>query len=608
MSGSTESKPAERKSFGRLTSLIRYSIGLVWSAARMPFVGLVSLQLVSAAALAGQVLAVQLTLSAILSATNGEEGLGPLVPPILMLAILTAITAIAGSLQGSLSRYVGESVGQSMWQQILEVATGVGLRRFESTDFYDRLDRMRMNALSRPFQVTNGVLGVIGAIAASIGLGATIVALNPLLLPLLILGGVPVLFTSRQESRLEYRFNVAQTQRIRLRTYISVLLTGRDEAKEIRAFGLQRRFKDRFNALYNQYRKDLAGHVRRRATLNVIGNLGAALVLALTLLALMWLITTGAIDIAGAGAALIAIRLLATQVQSIAGGVQTIFESGLFIDDVHQFIAVEARESDGSEHRRPPHAFTSIDLENVRFTYPGRPEPALDGVDLHIGAGEVIALVGENGSGKTTLAKIVAGLYPPVSGSVRWDGVETSEFDPAALRKQTAVIFQDFVRYALSAEENISVGRPDDPSNLGEVRNAARTLDADGFLSSLPDGYATPLSRLFDGGHELSGGQWQRVAIARAYYRRAQLVILDEPSSGLDPRAEHDLFSSLRSTLEGRTALFISHRFSTVRSADRIYVLDAGKVVEHGSHNELMELGGLYAELFTLQADAYLGT
>jgi ATP-binding cassette subfamily B protein len=250
--------------------------------------------------------------------------------------------------------------------------------------------------------------------------------------------------------------------------------------------------------------------------------------------------------------------------------------------------------------------FASLDLDHVRFTYPGRPEPALDGVDIHLEAGEVVALVGENGSGKTTLAKIMAGLYPPDSGTVEWNGTDVSTFDQNRLRSQIAVIFQDFVRYAFTAEENIGLGRADEPVDIEKIRAAAREAGADDFLAALPDGYQTPLSRLFDGGHEISGGQWQRVAIARAYYRQAPLVILDEPSSALDPRSEHDLFTSLRATLQGRTALFVSHRFSTVRSADRIYVLDAGKVVEHGTHDELMARQGLYAELFSLQADAYL--
>jgi ATP-binding cassette subfamily B protein len=252
-----------------------------------------------------------------------------------------------------------------------------------------------------------------------------------------------------------------------------------------------------------------------------------------------------------------------------------------------------------------PEPFRTVQADNVTFRYPGRPTAALDQVNIEVNQGEVVALVGENGSGKTTLAKVIAGLYEPDSGVVRWDGVDVHALDSGQLRDQIAVIFSDFVRYALPARENIGLGRPDEEVDDQEVIRAARITDADGFLAVLPDGYATPLSRLFAGGHELSGGQWQRVALARAFYRRAPFVILDEPTAALDPRAEHELFASLRQTLHGRTALFISHRFSTVRTADRIYVLDQGRVVEHGNHDQLMVLGGRYAELFNLQAAAY---
>jgi ATP-binding cassette subfamily B protein len=228
-------------------------------------------------------------------------------------------------------------------------------------------------------------------------------------------------------------------------------------------------------------------------------------------------------------------------------------------------------------------------------------------VHLEISRGEVVALVGENGSGKTTLAKLLAGLYSPTKGTIGWDGVDISTVDPDDLRRSVAVIFQDFIRYHLPARDNIGLGRSAAAEDVDAIREAAEHADADRFLSALPAGYETVLGPQFIGGTDLSVGQWQRVALARAFFRDAPFVVLDEPTAALDPRAEHDLFVRIRSLLSDRTVLLISHRFSSVRSADRIYVLAEGNIVEAGTHEELMSDGGIYEELFTLQAAAYLG-
>jgi ATP-binding cassette subfamily B protein len=298
--------------------------------------------------------------------------------------------------------------------------------------------------------------------------------------------------------------------------------------------------------------------------------------------------------------------MLATQVQTLFGGVQRIFESGLFLDDLSRFLALRPSMTVGEDQPAAPEDFSMLTVRGVTFTYPGAPRPALREVDLDLRRGEVVAIVGENGSGKSTLAKVLAGLYEPQRGAVLWDGTDIRAYSHTSVRARVAVIFQDFVRYAFSAQDNIAVGDVQSPPDLDRVRRAARMAGADGSISALEDGYATILSRMFAGGRDLSGGQWQRVAVARGYFRNAPFVILDEPSAALDPRAEHDLFSSLKGTLEGRTAVFISHRFSTVRSADRIYVLEEGRVVEHGSHEELLRHGGQYSELFRLQAAAYV--
>jgi ATP-binding cassette, subfamily B, bacterial len=595
----------QRKSVGRLSRLIARSLSMVWQSARRPFIALIGLQILNAIALIFQVIAIELALKAVLSVTNSAGVSWSLMQPVLLLAGVTALTAVIASIQIGIGRYAGELVAAAMWQRVLHVATRVDLRKFESARFYDRLQRVQASALTRPYQITSGLVATIGAALASIGLVVAIALIYPALLPLLLIGGVPVLITSRRQSELEFDFLAQQTQSMRLRTYLTWVQTGRDEAKEVRAFGLARNFGKRLETLYADYLRDLAQHLLRRSRLGALGSLGSAVLLALTLLLLVWLISTGRLGIAEAAAALVAIRLLAGQVQHGLSGVQAIFESGLFIDDLDGFLTLAPAAEGGTRQGAPPAEFHRIRTDAVSFSYPGRSQFALQAANIEINRGEVVALVGKNGSGKTTLAKVIAGLYEPGSGAVRWDGIDVGSFRPELFRQRVAIIFQDFVRYALSAEENIALARPNDEIDHAAIREAAKIADADSFLSVLPAGYQTPLSRRFAGGHELSGGQWQKVAIARAFYRRAPLVIIDEPTASLDARAEYELFSSLREVLRGRTALIISHRFSTVRTADRIYVLDHGRVAEHGSHDELMALGGQYAELFTLQASAY---
>ncbi|HEX7211260.1 MAG TPA: ABC transporter ATP-binding protein/permease, partial [Propionibacteriaceae bacterium] len=548
----------QRKSVGRLTRLIARSLSMVWQSARAPFAALIGLQILNAVALLFQIVAIELALTAVLEISGSGANFWSLAQPVLLLAGLTAATAVIASVQVGLGRYTAELVAAIMWQRVLRVATRVDLRKFESARFYDRLQRVQASALTRPYQITYGLVATIGAAAASAGLVVAIVLLHPALLPLLIIGGVPVLITSRRQSQLEFDFLSRQSQSMRLRNYLTWVQTGRDEAKEVRAFGLARNFGTRLNLLYTEYLRDLAQHLWHRSRLGAIGSFGSAVLLALTLLVLVWLIFIGRLSIAEAAAALVAIRILAGQVHSGFTGVQAIFESGSFIDDLDGFLTLAPAAEGGTREIAPPTEFHRLRADSVSFSYPGRSQLALQSADIEINRGEVVALVGENGSGKTTLAKVIAGLYEPGSGAVRWDGIDVRSFRPELFRERVAIIFQDFVRYALSAEENIAIARPDEDIDHAAIREAAKIADADSFLAALPAGYQTPLSRRFSGGHELSGGQWQKVAIARAFYRSAPLLIIDEPTAALDARAEYELFSSLHEVLRGRSALIIS--------------------------------------------------
>jgi ATP-binding cassette subfamily B protein/ATP-binding cassette subfamily C protein len=314
------------------------------------------------------------------------------------------------------------------------------------------------------------------------------------------------------------------------------------------------------------------------------------------------LLAVGALPLAAAGTAVLAIRSAQASLGQLLFAVNRCYEEGLYFSDYLAFCATAAGRIPPAGTSPVPAGFDRITADAITFTYPGADQPALREVSIEIRRGEVVALVGENGSGKTTLAKVLAGLYRPESGSVHWDQTAIADVDPEPLREQIAVIAQDHANWPLTVRHNITMGRPADP---GALADAAAASGADEVIESLPHGYDTLLDRQFKNGAELSGGQWQRIAAARGFYRSAPLLIMDEPTAALDARAEYALFSSVRRRAEDRSVLIITHRLASVSHADRIYVLGGGRVIEQGTHADLMALGGQYAELYTLQASQY---
>jgi ATP-binding cassette subfamily B protein len=598
--------PEVDRSLRHLPRLCREAVRLVWAAGRRELLVVLAVKAVNGIGLAAVLLLGKEVLDGVIAAGRGGAGAELVLPRLLLLTAVMAGLSFLSAIGREHREILAELASRYAQSQIIDVACAVELEAYETPAFHDRLVRAAGGGQFRPWQVVEGLTGLAGALVGIAGVTLALLALQPWLVPLVLAAGVPLLVAVARGGELMFRFHHRTTEAERRRNYLYMLLSGKDAAKELRAFGLEAFLRGRFDRLYDEHLAELRKVARRRLRVSLLGNLVTTAALGGIVAVLLVLALDGRIGLADAGTAAGAVFVLGERLMNGVFSAGMLYESSLFIEDFTSFVAM-APEVEARRRRDPaPSGFRRLQVEDVSFTYPSATSPALSGVSMEIGAGEIVALVGENGSGKTTLAKLLCRLYLPHDGRVLWDGVDTAIVDPDELRRSVAVIFQDFLHYSLPASENIGMGRHQRLGDPEAIRGAAVHAGADEFLARLPAGYETVLGPEFEGGHELSVGQWQRVALARAFFRDAPFIILDEPTAALDARAEHELFESIRTLCRGRSVLLISHRFSSVRSADRIYVLHGGRVVESGSHDELMGLGGRYAELFALQASAYL--
>ncbi|WP_156096275.1 ABC transporter ATP-binding protein [Amycolatopsis jejuensis] len=515
-------------------------------------------------------------------------------------AISSAITSIAQSL-------LQERMTLTIRHRVMQHASDLHLAYFEGSASYDMLRQAAQEAPTRPLSMMNSALGLVRTMITFASMIALLVAISPLLALVALLAPIPAFVSQSKYGSRAFWLTFLMSPIKRRMDYLSSLVTTDTYAKETKLFGLGPYFVDRFRKLgvvaYERQRKLT---VKRNVSSTSWGLLstfaGSAIALYIALEAVGGRLTLG--DLALYTAA-------ATSVQTSVTGLFTAFsgmyENNLYLDTLYKFLDTKPEITKPARPRPLPSTVEGhIRFESVSFSYPGADEPALHGVSFEIRPGETVAVVGRNGAGKSTLFKLLCRLYDPTAGRILLDGVDIREYEPDELRTQISAMFQDYVTYQGTAAENIGLGDLTRLTDRTHIEDSARRAGADERITRLPSGYDSPLGRWFDQGVSLSGGEWQKIALARAFQREAPILILDEPTSALDAQAEHDLFARLDSLSDGRTTLYISHRFSTVRQAERILLLDHGKVAEYGTHEELMAAGGGYAELFTLQAQAYV--
>jgi len=523
--------------------------------------------------------------------------------------VIFAVSALLNTLRNITQQLLQNSVSMRIQLMVMEKAASLDLPFYEDPASYDLLRRAQNDSVNRPVLMIATAFGLLQTILTLVTMIAFLFGVSWILALIVLVSPVPAFIA---DTRYGWRgYNIARwgSRLLRRMTYMVNLVTTDSFVKEVKLFGLGHYFIERYRltakVFYDTQRSQL---VRRYLTGFALGNI-STVVTSITYLYIALQAIAGRLSLGALTAYTQAAVQVQNSIQSVLSGFSGMYEHNLYLNNLIELMEKQPRLPVAAEPKPVPHPLRGeIRFEHVSFAYPGAEGNALTDVSFKVEAGETLAVVGRNGAGKTTLFKLICRLYDPAEGRILIDGVDIKEFDPAEIRREIGAMFQDYVDYQATASENIGLGNVPEITDREAIVSASKQAGSDELISGLPDGYDTALGKWFDAGVNLSGGEWQKVALARAFMREdAKILLLDEPTSALDAQAEYDLFERLRSLTRGRTAVYISHRFSTVRRADRIIFLEHGRLVEEGTHEELMRLGGRYARLFRMQAAAYTG-
>lgn len=527
------------------------------------------------------------------------------------MVILAAImlSLITASIKAT-SSYVTEIQALELTDKITDLihsqSITLDLIYYENPFYQDNLHRAQAEGATKPGKIVTDLVQILQNGISITAIGSLILSFSPIAGVILVCSAIPALVTRLWNSHRMYTLNVEQTELNRKSQYYHFLLTHTYYAKENRVFSLGSFFRELYNSVRTLIRHSRLQVSRSRAFWEIItqGLVAISIFGTFTVIALMTL--NGNITLGDMVMYFMGFQMCMNYLQSIISSLTMLYDDHLFIRDFFQFLDLKPDISAPEKPEALPNGkIEEIQVKSLSFTYPDAHKPALHDISFTIRRGEVIAFVGENGAGKSTLIKLFCRLYLPGSGTITADGIDINQLDPVFWRRRLSVLFQDYIRYQLTVEENIRVGDIEGCHESGRVKQAAEKAGADPFIQKLPQQYQTMLGKFFSGGQDLSIGEWQKIALSRAFFRDAEFILLDEPASSLDAKAEAQIFQKFREIIQNKTAIIISHRFSTVRIADHIYMIEEGKIVEHGSHTDLMIHNGRYAEMYRSQADLY---
>ena len=583
----------------------RRALELVWSTNASLTVALAALTLLAGVLPAGVAYVGALIVDAVVAAMHRNAAAGHVLQ--LVAAEGALVAAIAATQRGlSLCQsLLRAQLGQRVNVMILEKALSLELQHFEDSEFYDKLTRARREASTRPLSLVTRTFGLVQNAISLASYAVLLEGFSPWAVAVLLLAGLPAFVAEAKFSGDAFRLFRWRSPETRMQIYLETVLAREDHAKEVMLYGLGPRLLERYRDIFRRlYAEDRALTIRRDVWGFALGLIGTAALYG----AYAWIALTAVASRITLGQMTMYVALFRqgqSAVSAMLAAIGGMYEDNLYLSTLYEYLESQVPRASGSALYGPDPA-DGVRFEDVSFTYPGAEEAALEHITLHLKPGASLALVGENGSGKTTLIKLLTRLYTPTAGRILLDGQDLALWDERALRERIGVIFQDFVRYQMLVGENVGAGDERHFEDEARWREAAGKGQAGEFIDTLPHGYHTQLGKWFQDGRELSGGQWQKIALSRAFMRsRADILVLDEPTAAMDAQAEADVFEHFRKLARERITILISHRFSTVRMADEIVVLNRGRIVERGTHAELMAADARYAQLFRLQARGY---